>query len=108
MIIVHRLTMLLSKKLMDESNYYQWKTNLYVVLELQNSKFVLTLPKPLEPTATASEEIKTQYADWQRANTVARCYILASVVDHLQQLMSCLETGAEMILTLDRMFSKLG
>ena len=100
------LAMILSQKPMDGTNYNQQKTSLFIVLDYEKIKFVLTTPKPNEPAADASEEIKTQYSDWQKANTAARCYILASVVAHLQEQINKFESGAEMIQTLDGMFAK--
>ena len=49
------LTMILSQKPMDETNYNQWKTNLYIVLDYEKIKFVLTTPRPNEPVADASQ-----------------------------------------------------
>ncbi|KAK6136553.1 hypothetical protein DH2020_029694 [Rehmannia glutinosa] len=100
------LAMILSQKTMDGTNYSQWKTNLFIVLEYEKIKFVLTTPKPGETAADASEQIKTQYSEWQKANNVARCYILASVASHLQEQINKFESGAEMIQTLDGMFAK--
>ena len=43
---------------------------------------------------------------WQTTNTAAHYYILASVVGYLQEQISKLESGVEMIQTLDGMFAK--
>ena len=98
--------MFLSQKPMDGTNYNQWKTNLYIFLDYEKIKFVLTTPRPNEPTIDASQQIPTQYSEWQKANIAVHCYILASVVDHLYEQISKLESGAEMIQTLDGMFVK--
>ena len=45
------LAMILSQKPMDGNNYSEWKTNLYIVLDFEKLKFVLTTPKPNEPAA---------------------------------------------------------
>ena len=42
----------------------------------------------------------------EKKNIAVRCYILANVVGHLQEQISKLESGAEMIQTLDGMFAK--
>ena len=47
-----------------------------------------------------------QFADWQRANTIARCYILASVAEHLRKQIYDLESVLEIIQTLDGIFAK--
>ena len=80
--------MILSQKPMDGTNYNQWKTYLYIVLDYEKIKFVLTTPKPNETMADVSQQIQTQYLEWQKANIAARCYILASVVDHLYEQIS--------------------
>lgn len=54
------------------------KTNHFIVLE-----FVLTTPKPQEHVNDVFNEIKTQYADWQWANTIVCYYIQASIASHL-------------------------
>ena len=73
------LATILSQKSLDGNNYDLWKTNLYIILDFERIKFITTTPKPQESTANASEKTKKQFADWQRANTTTRCYILASV-----------------------------
>ena len=45
--------MILSQKLIDGTNYSQWKTNLYFVMDYEKIKFVLTTPKPNEPISDA-------------------------------------------------------
>ena len=79
------LATILSQNPMDGNNYDLWKTNLYIVLDFERIKFITTTPKPQEPTANASKETKKQFADWQRANTKACCYILVNVAEHLRK-----------------------
>ncbi|XP_048326738.1 uncharacterized protein LOC125421568 [Ziziphus jujuba] len=45
-------------------------------------------------------------ADWQRVNTIARYYILASIAEHLHKELDNLEYVLEIIQTLDGMFAK--
>ena len=56
---VNPLAMILSQKPKDGTNYNQWKTNLYIVLDYEKIKFVLTTPRPNEPAADASQQIQT-------------------------------------------------
>ena len=100
------LATILSQKPLDGNNYDLWKTNLFIVLDFERIKFITTTPKPQEPTANASEETKKQFEDWQRANTTARCNILASVAEHLRKQINDLESVLEIIQTLDGMFAK--
>ena len=100
------LATILSQKPLDGNNNDLWKTNLFIVLDFERIKFITTTLKPQEPTANASEETKKQFADWQRANTTAHCYILASVAEHLRKQINDLESVLEIIQTLDGMFAK--
>ena len=100
------LAMILSQKPVDGNNYSEWKTNLYIVLDFEKLKFVLTTPKPNEPAANASDQVRKDYENWDKANISVRCYILASVASHLKGQISHLESGAEMIQTLDKMFAQ--
>ena len=106
MTLFNPLATILSQKPLDGNNYDLWKTNLFIVLDFERIKFITTTSKPQEPTANASEETKKQFADWQRANTTARCYILASVAEHLRKQINDLESVLEIIQTLDGMFAK--
>ena len=83
MAYLNPLAMILSQKPMDGTNYNQWKTNLYIILDYEKIKFVLTTPRPNEPATDMSQQIQTQYSEWQKTNIAVRCYILASVAGHL-------------------------
>ena len=52
------LAMILSQKQMDGENYNEWKTNLYIVLDFENIKFVLSITKPNEPAINTAERVK--------------------------------------------------
>ncbi|XP_060667870.1 uncharacterized protein LOC132799599 [Ziziphus jujuba] len=106
MYMILAIVIILNQKPLDGNNYDLWKTNLYIILDFERIKFITTTPKPKEPAANASEETKKQFADWQRANITARCYILASVVEHLQKQLDSLECVSEMIQILDGIFAK--
>ena len=99
------LATILSQKPMDGSNYSEWKINLFIVLEYEKIKFVLSTPKPNEPAANASDQVKKDYFDWHKADNTARCYIQASIANHLKPQISKLGSGAEMIQSLDGMFA---
>ena len=82
------------------------ENNLFIVLDFERIKFITTTPKPQEPTTNVSEETKKQFTDWQWANTTTRCYILASIAEHLRKQINDLESVLEIIQTLDGMFAK--
>ena len=100
------LAMILNQKPLDVNNFKDWKTNLYIVLDYEKIKFVLDTPKPAIPEAGANDITKTEHATWENANTSLRCYIFASVVDHLRQQITPLDSGVEMLQTLEGMFAK--
>ena len=98
--------MILNQKPLNGNNFEDWKTNLYIVLDYEKIKFVLNTPKPAIPEAGANDIQKKEYATWENANTSLRCYILASVVGHLRQQITPLDSGVEMLQTLEGMFAK--
>ena len=93
----NRLATILSQKPFDGSNYDIWKTNLYIVLDFERIKFITTTTKPKEPTLDASKETKKKFVDGQRANTITRCYIFASVAEHLRKQINNLECVSVMV-----------
>ena len=100
------LAMILNKKPLNENNFEDWKKNLYIVLGYEKIKFVLDTPKPAIPEAGANDITKKDYVTWENANTSLWCYILASVVGHLRQQITPLDSGVEMLQTLEGMYAK--
>ena len=100
------LAMILNQKPLDGNNFEDWKTNLYIVLDYGKIKFVLDTPKPAIPEAGVNDRTKTKHATWENANTSLRCYILASVVGHLRQKITPLDSRVEMLQTFEGMFAK--
>ena len=100
------LALILNQKPLDGNNFEDWKTNLYIVLDYEKIKFVLDTPKPAIPEAGANDITKTERVTWENANTSLRCYILASFVGHLRQQITPLDSGVEMLQTLEGMFVK--
>ena len=98
--------MILNKKPLDRNNFKDWKTNLYIVLDYEKIKFVLDTPKSTIPEAGANDITKKEYATSENANTSLQCYILASVMGHLRQQITPLDSGVEMLHTLEGMFAK--
>ena len=98
--------MILNQNPLDGNNFEDWTTNLYIVLDYEKIKFFLDSPKPAIPEAGANDITKTKHATWENENTSLRCYILASVVGHLRQQIIPLDSGVEMLQTLEGMFAK--
>ena len=63
-------------------------------------------PKSNVLATDANDKTKAKYADWDNSNSSLRCYILASVVSQLRQQVATLNSGVEMLQTLERMFAK--
>ena len=104
--IFNPLAMILNQKPLNGNNFEDRKTNLYIVLDYEKIKFVLDTPKPGILEANANDITKTEHATWENENTLLQCYILASVVGHLRQQITPLDSGVEMLQTLEGMFAK--
>ena len=60
-------------------NYIDWKINLNMVLTTEEYKFMLAYVCPPAPDCDSLKEEVEAYQTWQKANEMARCYILASM-----------------------------
>ena len=79
------LAMILTQNKLTGENYVDWKRNLDIVLTVKNHKMVLTKPCPIEPIEESDKEDNKAYKTWMRSDEIARCYILASMNNVLQQ-----------------------
>ena len=79
------LAMILTQNKLTGENYVDWKRNLDIVLTAENHKMVLIKPCPIEPIEESDKEDKEAYKTWMRSDEIARCYILASMNNVLQQ-----------------------
>ena len=77
-------TILKDNKLMG-TNYVDWKRNLNLVLTAKDYAFVLTEICPSPPDSISTPEEDAAYHKWQKADKLARCYILALMSNVLQQ-----------------------
>ena len=98
------LAMILTQNKLTGDNYVDWKRNLDIVLTAENHKQALTKSCPLEPIEESSKEEREEYASWKRSDEVARCYILASMSNVLQQQHVGMESAADIILNLSELF----
>jgi len=96
-----------TNKLVGE-NYVDWKRNLDIVLTVDKHKHVLTTPCPLEPNDDSTQEERDAYTAWMRSDEIARCYILASISNVLQQQHRNMLTAADMIYSISEMFGSQG
>lgn len=102
------LTTILSQNRLTGENYVDWKRNLDIVLTVDGHKYVLTTPCPPKPSNDSTQEEKDAYKAWLRSDEVARCYILASVNNVLQQQHRDIDNAADMIYSITEMFGAQG
>ena len=102
------LVTILNQNALIGSNYVDWKRNLDIVLIAEEHKYVLTQPCPSFPSLDAPLEEKQRYDRWQKSNEMAKCYILASVSNVLQNQMQDVELVSDIMLSLKEMFSEQG
>lgn len=64
---------------MDKNNYSKRKVNLFIVLEFEKIKYVLTTLKPIKLAVDATNQVKKNYSNWQKVgNTI--CYYTMSML----------------------------
>ena len=94
------LAMILTQNKLTGENYVDWKHNLDIVLTAENHKMILTTPYPMDPIEESKKEDKEAYASWKRSDEVARCYILASMINLLQQQHTSMKSASKIMLNL--------
>ncbi|CAA0841620.1 Uncharacterized mitochondrial protein AtMg00300, partial [Striga hermonthica] len=80
--------------------------NLDIVLIPDEYKFVLTTHAPAPLSAQSTEEKREAHRKWHKADEMARCYILASMSNVLQQQHHTMPTAADMMLSLKELFGE--
>ena len=101
------LSTILSSNKLEGDNYVDWKRNLDIVLTVDKHKWVLTTPCP-QTNDDSTQEEKDVLAAWLRSDEIARCYILASMNNVLQQQHRDYETATDMLYNLHEMFGGQG
>ena len=102
------LVTILNQNKLNGSNYVDQKKNLDIVLTVEEHKFVLTKPCPSFPLLDALPKEKQRYDRWQKSNEMAKCYILASILNVLQHQMQDVELDSDIMLSLKEMFGEQG
>ncbi|XP_073045616.1 uncharacterized protein [Primulina eburnea] len=87
------LSMILTNNQLLGEKYIDWKRNLLIVLTAEKHKFVLNKPCPSVPTAESTV-----------AQKQARCYILGSISNVLQQKHQNMDTATKIMDSLQEMF----
>ena len=76
---------LLTQNKLDNNNYVDWKHNLDIVLMVDKHQWVLYTPCLVAPTVESSNEQLIEYERWKQSDRMAKCYILGSISNVLQQ-----------------------
>ncbi|KAL5556122.1 hypothetical protein UlMin_038358 [Ulmus minor] len=100
------LSVILSQNKLIGENFTDWKRNLNIVLTSEKHKFVLLEACPPEPAANAAKAVKDAYEKWIVSNDIARCYMLASMSNVLQQQHQGMRTAAEIMASVQAMFGE--
>ena len=102
------LSTILKDNKLTGTNYVDWKRNLNLVLTAEDCAFVLTeiCPSPLDSTSTPYED--ATYQKWQKMDKLARCYILASMSNVLQQQHERMLTAYDILLNVKEIFGEQG
>ena len=107
-VIMNPLATILNHNKLNGENYVGWKRNLDIALTTENLKGVIYGPVPDEPYEGASDQEVEAYNAWNRSNELAKCYILASMENVLQQQHSVKETAADILFNPAKMFTDQG
>ena len=102
------LATILNHNKLNGENYVDWKRNLDIVLTAENLKGVIYGPIPDAPYEGASDQEVEAHNAWKHSNELAKCYILASMENMLQQQHSAMETAADILFNLAEMFADQG
>ncbi|XP_077215658.1 uncharacterized protein LOC143850284 [Tasmannia lanceolata] len=85
-------------------NYFDWKRNLILVLTAAKVYWVLTTAEPEEPTVDAPQVERDRRQKWTDDNEMAKCYILGSMSNVLQQQHVGMATTTYIMLNLKELF----
>ena len=80
-------------------NYIEWKRNLDIVLTAEEYKFYINEPQP-----DKHAESKEYYKQWNKADEMSRCYILAAMSGVLQHQHQSMPTASDMLYNLKELF----
>ena len=98
----------LSTILSSKQTRNQKLRNLNINLTINKHKWVLTTPCPPLTNDDSTQEDKDALAAWLRSDEIARCYIVASMNNMLQQQHRDTETSTDMLYNLHEMFEGQG
>ncbi|WP_163813176.1 hypothetical protein, partial [Pseudodesulfovibrio sp. JC047] len=85
-------------------NYVDWKRNLDIVLTAEEYKYVLIENCPEIDTNSTEDQLEAE-RKWKKANSMAKCYMLASMSNVLQTQHEHMDTAYEIMMSLSEMFA---
>ena len=100
------LSVILKENKLTGPNYIDWKRNFNLVLTAEGYKFVLIDVCPPMPDSDSLQEEVEIYQKWQKADEMARCYILTSMSNLLQHQHENMASDYDMMLNLKEMFGE--
>ena len=89
---------------LTRTNYVYWKRNLNLVLTAEDCAFVLIEVCLSPPDSISTLEEDAAYHKPQKADKLAKCYILASMSNVLQQQYERMLTAYDILLNVKEMF----
>ena len=98
-------TAILNQNKLTGPNYVDWKRYLDIVLTTKEHKYVLTQTCPDFPNSDTPLDEHNQYDRWHKSNDMAKCYIMASILQHH---MKAITLASDIILSLKEMFGIQG
>ncbi|KAK1591530.1 hypothetical protein Q3G72_009150 [Acer saccharum] len=104
-IMTPSLMNILKDSTLTGDNYVTWKRKIGLLLQSEKHKFVLTTPKPPAPNNESSIMYRDEYEQWKTSNDMAKCYIMATIFDVLQQQHEGMESAADIMMSLEEMFA---
>ena len=104
-IMTPSLMNILKDNTLTGDNYVTWKRKIGLLLQSEKHKFVLTTPKPPAPNNESSIMYRDEYEQWKTSDDMAKCYIMATISDVLQQQHEGMESAADIMMSLEEMFA---
>ena len=102
------LATILTQNKLTGNNYVEWKSNIDIVLTIEDHIYAISTPSPPEPPANAVAVVKCEFDKWKKSNGMTRCYMLASMAWVLQHQFQLNDSAASIMDSLKGMFGDYG
>ena len=83
--MIPSLMNILKDNTLIRDNYVTWKRKVGLLLQAEKHKFVLTTPKPPALNNELNVMQRDEYEQWKTSDDMAKCYIMATISNLLQQ-----------------------